>query len=113
MLEGLRKPEVLILTVVILLCYGCPPQAIVHAYGLDERTVARWQKRAGDQCQRIHQAVVMQKELDLEHVQADEIRVKGCKKIPWIAMAEMVKTHLWLGGVVSLTRDRHLADQLM
>lgn len=113
MLEGLRKSEALILTVVILLSYGCPPQAIVHAFGLDERTVARWQKRAGKHCQRVHHAVVMQKELDLEHVQADEIRVKGCRSIPWIAMAEMVKTRLWLGGVVSLTRDRHLADQLL
>jgi IS1 family transposase len=113
MFEGLRKPEMVILTVVILLSYGCPPQAIVHAFGVDERTVARWQQRAGAHCQNIHQALVMQAELDLEHVQADEIRVKACKKIPWIAMAEMVKTRLWLGGVVSLTRDRHLADQLM
>src|SRR5690349_14925962 len=113
MFEGLRKAEEVILLVVILLSYGCPPQAIVHAFGLDERTVARWQKRAGSHCQSVHQALVLQKELDLEHVQADEIRVKGCKKIPWIAMAEMVTTRLWLGGVVSLTRDRHLADRLL
>jgi len=113
MFEGLRKPEEVILKVVILLSYGCPPQAIVHAFGLDERTVGRWQQRAGSHCQRLHQALVMQGQLDLEHVQADEIRVKGCKSILWMAMAEMVKTRLWLGGVVSLTRDRHLADQLM
>jgi len=113
MFEGLRKPEEVILKVVILLSYGCPPQAIVHAFGIDERTVARWQQRAGAHCQNLHQALVMQEQLDLEHVQADEIRVKGCKSIPWMAMAEMVKTRLWLGGVVSLTRDRHLADQLM
>ncbi len=113
MFEGLRKPEEVILMVVILLSYGCPPQAIVHAFAIDERTVARWQKRAGKHCQSIHQGLVMQKQLDLEHVQADEIRVKGCKQIPWMAMAEMVKTRLWLGGVVSLTRDHHLAAQLM
>ena len=71
MFEGLRKPAAVILTVVILLSYGCPPQAIVHAFGVDERTVARWQKRAGNHCQRIHHALVMQKELDLQHVQAD------------------------------------------
>lgn len=29
----------LIVVVVTLLAYGCPLQAIVHAYGLDERTV--------------------------------------------------------------------------
>src|SRR5512142_3521016 len=42
MLEGLRKPTEVILIVVTLLSYGCPIQAIVHAFGLDERTVARW-----------------------------------------------------------------------
>jgi IS1 family transposase len=33
--------------------------------------------------------------------------------IPWIGMAMMVSTRLWLGGVVSLHRDRHLADTLL
>src|SRR5258708_20492742 len=47
MMEGLRTPAELVMRVIILLAYGCPTQAIVHAYGLDERTVAEWQKRAG------------------------------------------------------------------
>ena len=42
MLEGLRKPAELIFIVVGLLSYGCPLQAIVHVFGLDERTVALW-----------------------------------------------------------------------
>ena len=50
MMEGLRTPIEVVVTVVILLSYGCPLQAIVHAYGLDERTVADWQKRAGKHC---------------------------------------------------------------
>jgi len=112
MFEGLRKPEEQIVLVVTLLAYGCPPQAIVHAFGLDERTVARWQERAGEQCHKVHEEQVMQAKLDLQHVQADEIRVKGCQTIPWMAFALMVSTRLWLGGIVSLSRDRHLADQL-
>ena len=40
MLEGLRKPAELISIVVGLLAYGCLLQAIVHVFGLDERTVA-------------------------------------------------------------------------
>ena len=28
------------------------------------------------------------------------IRVKACRKIPWIAMALQIKARLWLGGVV-------------
>lgn len=113
MFEGLRKEEELITRVVTLLSYGCPRQAMVHAFGLDERTVARWQERAGQHCRSVHEATVMRARLNLEHVQADEIRVKGHGIIPWMAMAIMVSTRLWLGGVVSERRDRKLADQLM
>jgi transposase-like protein/IS1 family transposase len=113
MFAGLRKPKTLIVVVVTLLAYGCPVQAIVQAFGLDERTVANWRDRAGKQCQRVHQAVVQQGQLDLVHVQADEIRVKGCKMVAWMGLAMMISTRLWLGGVVSLTRDRTLADRLL
>jgi transposase-like protein len=60
MMEGLRTPTELLVIVVSLLSYGCPIQAIVHAYGVDERTVAAWQKRAGKHCQQVHQAIVEQ-----------------------------------------------------
>jgi transposase-like protein/IS1 family transposase len=113
MLEGLRKPRELIVIVVTLLSYGCPLQAIVHAFGLDERTVAAWRDRAGVHCQHVHQAMVEQGQLDLMHVQADEIRVKGYKVIAWMGLAMMVSTRLWLGGVVQVSRDRHLADALL
>jgi transposase-like protein/IS1 family transposase len=113
MFEGLRKPKALIVIVVTRLPYGCPIQAIVQAFGLDERTVASWRDRAGKHCQQVHQAVVHQGQLDLVQVQADEIRVKGHKMIAWMGLAMMVSTRLWLGGVVSLTRDRSLADRLL
>src|SRR5881275_1317946 len=112
MFEGLRKPVDLIVIVVTLLSYGCPTQAIVHAYGLDERTVADWQKRAGEQCQRVHQAIVEQGQVKSHHIQADEIRAKGRKLIIWMALAMDVTTRLWLAGVVSTTRDRRLIDRL-
>jgi len=113
MFEGLRKPSELIVIVVTLLAFGCPVQAIVQAYGLDERTVASWRDRAGQQCQRVHQAVVEQGCLDLVHVQADEIRVKARGMVAWMGLAIMVPTRLWLGGVVSRTRDSSLADRLL
>src|SRR5215469_981193 len=113
MFEGLRKPKTLIVIVVTLLAYGSPVQAIVQAYGLDERAVASWRDRAGKHCQQVHQAVVQQGHLDLVHVQADEIRVKGHKMIAWMGLAMMVSTPLWLGGVVQLSRDHHLADRLL
>ncbi|HLI08371.1 MAG TPA: hypothetical protein VKV40_17535 [Ktedonobacteraceae bacterium] len=104
MMEGLRKPEELIVLVVPLLAYGCPVQAIVHALGLDERTVARWQERAGAHCHKVHEDQVLAGKLDLVHVQVDEIRGKGWNMIPWIGLAIMVSTRLWLAGVVSLHR---------
>ena len=113
MFEGLRKPMDLIVIVVTLLTYGCPVQAIVHAFGLDERTVADWRDRAGAHCQKVHQEIVEQGRLDLMHVQADEIRVKGCKMIAWMGLAMMVSTRLWVAGVVQVSRDRSLADRLM
>jgi hypothetical protein len=113
MLEGLRKPTELIVVVLTLLAYGCPIQAIVQAFNLDERTVARWRDRAGHHCQKLHQAVVEQASLDLVLVQADEIWVKGRPMTAWMGLAMMVSTRLWLGGVVSLTRDTQLADRLL
>jgi transposase-like protein/IS1 family transposase len=113
MLEGLRKPTELIVVVITLLAHGCPIQAIVQAFGLDERTVASWRDRAGKHCQQVHQALVEQGQLDLVHVQADEIRIKGRQMIAWMGLAIMVSTRLWLGGMVSPTRDSRLADCLL
>src|SRR6266849_4057243 len=82
--EGLRKPKSLVVMVVTLVAYGCPIQAIVRAFGPDERTVVNWRDRAGNHCQEIHETMLHQGQLDLRHVQADEIRVKGHKMIAWM-----------------------------
>jgi transposase-like protein len=113
MFEGLRKPMELIVIVVTLLSYGCPVQAIVHAFGLDERTVASWRDRAGIHCEQVHHALIETGKLDLVHVQADELRVKGRNMIGWMGLAMMVSTRLWLAGTVSVSRDKALADALM
>jgi transposase-like protein len=113
MMEGLRTPAELVMRVIILLSYGCPIQAIVHAYEVDERTVAEWQKRAGKHCQQVHQAIVEQGRVDAHHVQADEIRVKGWKMSAWMGLAIDVSTRLWVAGVVSRERDKALADHLL
>src|SRR6266700_3250211 len=73
MFEGLRKPMELIVIVVTLLSYGCPVQAIVHAFDLDERTVASWRDRAGTHCEQVHHALIETGKLDLVHVQADAL----------------------------------------
>jgi transposase-like protein len=113
MFEGLRKPMEVVVIVVTLLSYGCPVQAIVHAFGLDERTVASWRDRAGAHCEQVHHALIETGKLDLVHVQADEMRVKGRTMIAWMGLAMMVSTRLWLAGTVRVTRDKGLADALM
>src|SRR5437588_6678266 len=72
MLEGLRKPTELIVIVVTLLAYGCPVQAIVKAFGLDERTVASWRDRSGGQWQRVQETVVQSGQLSLTRAQCEE-----------------------------------------
>jgi transposase-like protein len=71
----MHKPKWLVLAVVTLLAYGCPLQAIVAAFGIDERTVARWQRESGSQCRRIHEHLIEVGRVELLQVQADEIRV--------------------------------------
>ena len=107
-----RKPHELVIIVVTLLSYGCPVQAIVHAFGWDERTVQRLQKQAGQHCQGVHEHLVEQPR-DLGQVQADEIRVRAQGMILWLAMAIQVSTRLWLGGVVGAHRDKHLIRRLI
>jgi transposase-like protein len=106
-----RDPE-LFTRVATLLAYGCPPQAIVVAFGLDERTVAVWQGRSGKHCQQVH-ARLVEKPRDLVHIQMDEIRAKLQGHVLWLAMAIMVSTRLWLGGTVSHQRDEHLITRLV
>ncbi len=109
---GLKTEPQIVVWVGALLAFGCPPQAIVAAFGLDERTVALWQKRAGQHCEAVHAALV-QTPQDLAQVQADEIRVRCQKRlVVWLAMAICVPTRLWLGGVVSAPRDKGLARAL-
>ena len=108
----LRYSAEFVAQIVTLLAYGCPVQAIVAAFGLDERTVASWHSRAGKHCEEVHQHLV-ERPRDLGQVQADELRVKCQGGIVWMAMALQVTTRLWLGGVVRASRDHHLVTSLM
>jgi len=108
----LRTSAETVSLVVTLLAHGCPLQAIVVAFGSDERTVAGWVARAGTQGQAVQEHLVEQPR-DLGHVQADEIRVKKQGGIVWMTLAMMVKTRLWLGGEVSEQRDMSLIRRLI
>ena len=112
----LRTAPDLVMIVLVLLANGCPIPAIVAAYGFDERTIKSWWKRGGVHCEAVHTHVIGQSKLELVQVQADEIRVKIWGGVVWMALAIMVPTRLWVGGVISPRRDKaliqHLADQI-
>ncbi len=109
----LHKDRSLFVIVVTLLSAGCPPQAIVAAYGLDERTVADWQHKSGSHCQGVHRHHLETKRPDLQHVQADELYAKCVGGRCWMAMAMAVPSRLWLGGVVSPIRNLQLIQRLV
>jgi transposase-like protein/IS1 family transposase len=108
----LRTSTATVPLVVTLMAHGCPLQAIVVAFGFDERTVARWGARAGLHGQAVQEHLVEQPR-DLGQVQADEIRVKTQGGLVWMALAMMVRTRLWLAGEVSERRDLSLIRRLI
>ena len=67
----LRTSAETVSLVMTLMAHGCPLQAIVVAFGYDERTVACWLARAGVQGQAV-QAHLVEQPRDLGQVQADE-----------------------------------------
>ena len=108
-----HKPHELLTTVMTLMAYGCPVQAIVAAFGLNERTIHRWQLMSGQQCQRLHEHTVQAGGVPLAQVQADELRVRVVGGVMWLASALSVTSRLWLGGAVRVRRERGLIRTLL
>jgi hypothetical protein len=80
----------------------------VFAFGLDERTVADWQLKAGEHARQVQQQVVCQGQLDLGQIQADELYTKTQAGPVWVATAMSVFSRLWLWGAISFSRDEAL-----
>jgi transposase-like protein len=99
-----RTPEELVTQVMTLVAHGCPPAAIETAFAVQRRTVREWVRACGQHAQAI-QAGLVEQPLDLEHVQADELRITTQAGVLWMALAVMVSTRLWLGGTVGKQRD--------
>ena len=105
-------PETVAL-VLALISLGCPPQAIVGAFGFDERTVAHWQLVAGQHCERFHEYWTREHPIEVQHAQADELSVKVVGRRLWMGMALAVPCRLWLGGVIGASRDERFLRALM
>src|SRR5260370_12724391 len=61
----------------------------------------------------MHEALVQQGQVDLQHVQADELWVKLVGQRLWLALALAVPSRLWLGGVLGASRDQHMLARLV
>ncbi len=108
----LRTAPEEVMKVITLIAYGCPPKAVEKAFGFHERTIKNWWLRSGEHCRVMHEHMIGKSQLELEQVQADEIKGKGQGTTFWIAMAMMVRTRLWLGGAISHKRNLKLIQAL-
>ena len=111
-----KTPADILVLVVTLLAHGCPVRAMVAAFGVTAETVRTWAAEAGVHGAQVHRHLVLGACWSLRHGHADEMRVRMQQGMVWMAMALMVSTRLWLGGVVSAQRDtgliRPLADRV-
>jgi hypothetical protein len=94
-----------------LLAHGCPCQAIVATYDIDERTLASWGQASGQHCRTVHTALTTP--LDLGQVQADELRVKAQHLTVWVAMVPQAELLHDSGLVVRLPDIVPLAESLI
>ena len=112
-LYDLKYPAWLVILVLTLLAHGCPLQAIVVAFQLDERTVAAWQAKAGQHGEAIQAGVVCQGQVELGQVQADELKVKTQRGAVWMATAMTVFSRLFLWGEVGSQRTKGLVERVL
>ena len=107
-----QVPEAEQTRILTLVAHGCPVEAAAIAFGYQPRTIRDWVQVAGAHCAWV-QATLVEQPQALGQVQADEVRVRCQGGVLWIAMAIMVSTRLWLGGVISPQRDRRLVERLL
>jgi transposase-like protein len=107
-LYGLKQPFWLVVLVLSSLAGGCPVPAIVFAFGLDERTVADWQHKAGAHAKVMQEQIVCRGVVDVGQVQGDELYVKIQGGTVWMAMAMSVFSRLFLWGAIAPSRDAML-----
>lgn len=109
----LHYPHWLVIVVVTLLANGCPVQAIVLAFDLNERTVSEWHVRVGRHAQRVQAEVVCQGRIDMGQVQGDELCVKTQHGRVWIATAICVFSRLFIWGEVDTERKTALVRRVV
>lgn len=113
MLFNTKYPNWVILLVLALLSGGCPIQAIVFAFGIHEKTVAKWQLAAGQHAKKVQAEKVCCGQLASEQFQSDEIWVKTQYGAMWMATGMAVFSRLFIWGAVSIERKTSLMKQVV
>lgn len=110
---NLKYPVVIVVLVLTLLAYGCPIPAIVAAFSIDERTIAEWQRKAGEHGERIQNDLVCSGQIELGQVQQDELCINGQGFKAWVATGMTVFSRLFIWGEVSISRNKRLIERVV
>lgn len=113
-LYGSKTPLWIVTLVLAWLSHGCPVQAIVFAFALDERTIRDRQRKAGHHARQVQAAIVCHGQVEPGQVQADELCVKGQRgQTGWMATAMSGFARLFIWGVVAPRRDDSLIRRVV
>lgn len=112
-LYNLKTASWLVIAILKLLAMGTPVQAIVFAFGFDERTVADWHRKAGKHAKKVQADVVCQGKLDGGQIQGDELYAKTQHGPVWIATAMSVFPRLFIWAEVSVERKSPLIKRVV
>ena len=110
---GLKYPIWVVTIILTLLAFGCPVPAIVAAFGIDERTIAEWQRKAGEHGERIQDDLVCHGQIELGPVQQDELCINGQGFKAWMATGMTVFSRLFIWGEVSTSRNKTLIERVV
>lgn len=104
----LRKGANLITLVVQLLAHGCPIQALVFAFALDERTVRNWLEKSGQHAQAVPEHLVERPRALGQVQEAGRYLVGGiynfCTEHESLRLPGLIGGHKWLARTPAMAR---------
>ncbi len=112
-LYNLKTASWLVIVVLKLLAMGTSVQAIVCAFGFDERTVTDWHRKAGEHAKRVQEDVVCSGQVTLGQVQGDEMYGKTQYGAVWVATAMSVFSRLFIWADLSVERKKPLIERVV
>ena len=110
---NIRYPIWVVVLVLSLLAGGCPVQAIVQSLYVNERTIASWQRLAGEHGKKVQEQKVCVGQLSGEQIQTDEMWVKTQYGAMWMATGMAVFSRLFIWGAVSIERNTNLVQKVV